>query len=70
MFFFRVAMIQNISNSSIRAILAHIQAHFADFLRLPHYKQANLAEMAVTEQVKHHELYKHQIYCISLHNMC
>lgn len=62
--FSRVTMIENLSNSSFRAILNHIQGHFADFLRLPHYKQINLAEMAITELVKHHELYKHHIYCI------
>ncbi|XP_019126041.2 stereocilin [Larimichthys crocea] len=44
-----VTMIENLSNVSFRAILDHIQAHFADFLRLPHYKQTNLAEKAVTE---------------------
>nr|XP_020462051.1 stereocilin-like [Monopterus albus] len=44
-----VTMIENLSNGSFRAILDHIQAHFADFLRLPHYKQTNLAEKAITE---------------------
>nr|XP_046241689.1 stereocilin [Scatophagus argus] len=44
-----VTMIESLSNVSFRAILDHIQAHFADFLRLPHYKQTNLAEKAVTE---------------------
>ncbi|XP_051236397.1 stereocilin isoform X2 [Dicentrarchus labrax] len=44
-----VTMIENLSNASFRAVLEHIQAHFADFLRLPHYKQMNLAEKAVTE---------------------
>ncbi|XP_040896046.1 stereocilin-like [Toxotes jaculatrix] len=44
-----VSMIENLSNASIRAILDHIHAHFADFLRLPHYKQTNLAEKAITE---------------------
>ncbi|XP_070759951.1 stereocilin [Enoplosus armatus] len=44
-----VTMIENLSNASFRAILDHIQAHFADFLRLPHYKQTNVAEKAVTE---------------------
>ncbi|KAM9366292.1 stereocilin [Symphorus nematophorus] len=44
-----VTMIENLSNISIRAILDYIQDHFADFLRLPHYKQTNLAEKVVTE---------------------
>ncbi|KAL7406680.1 hypothetical protein ABVT39_024498 [Epinephelus coioides] len=44
-----VTMIEGFSNASFRAILSHIQAHFAEFLRLPHYKQTNLAEKAVTE---------------------
>ncbi|XP_070688298.1 stereocilin [Pempheris klunzingeri] len=44
-----VTMIENLSNASFRAILDHIQSHFDDFLRLPHYKQMNLAEKAVTE---------------------
>ncbi|XP_022061624.2 stereocilin [Acanthochromis polyacanthus] len=44
-----VTMLENLSNASIRAILDHIQTHFADFLKLPHYKQTNLAEKAVTE---------------------
>ncbi|XP_029001195.2 stereocilin [Betta splendens] len=44
-----VTMIEKLSNSSLRGIFNHIQAHFADFLRLPHYKQTNLAEMALTE---------------------
>ncbi|XP_035507945.1 stereocilin-like [Morone saxatilis] len=44
-----VTMIENLSNASFRAVMEHIQAHFADFLRLPYYKQTNLAEKAVTE---------------------
>uniref|UniRef100_A0A3B4V8K0 Stereocilin n=1 Tax=Seriola dumerili TaxID=41447 RepID=A0A3B4V8K0_SERDU len=44
-----VTMIENLSNASFRAILDHIHTRFADFLRLPHYKQTNLAEKAVTE---------------------
>ncbi|XP_047437005.1 stereocilin [Mugil cephalus] len=44
-----VTMIEDLSNASFRTILNHIQAHFADFLTLPHYKQTNLAEKAVTE---------------------
>lgn len=56
-------MVENLSNASFRAILNHIQAHFADFLRLPQYKQNNLAEMALTELVKHQdELHKLTAY--------
>ncbi|XP_074475063.1 stereocilin isoform X1 [Sebastes fasciatus] len=44
-----VTMIEDLSNASFRAVLDHIQAHFADFLRLPQYKQTNLAEKVVTE---------------------
>ncbi|KAM7015042.1 stereocilin [Tautogolabrus adspersus] len=44
-----VTMIETISNVSFRAILNYIQANFADFLRLPHYKQMNLAEKSVSK---------------------
>ncbi|XP_076595339.1 stereocilin [Chaetodon auriga] len=44
-----VTMIEDLSNVSLRAVMVHIQAHFDDFLRLPHYKQTNLAEKAATE---------------------
>ncbi|KAM3625394.1 uncharacterized protein V6R79_011379 [Siganus canaliculatus] len=44
-----VTMIESLSNTSFRAVLDHIQTHFVDFLKLPHYKQTNLAEKAVTE---------------------
>ncbi|XP_034536394.1 stereocilin [Notolabrus celidotus] len=44
-----VTMIEDISNVSFRGILSYIQANFAEFLRLPHYKQTNLAEKAVSE---------------------
>uniref|UniRef100_A0AAZ1Y063 Stereocilin LRR domain-containing protein n=1 Tax=Oreochromis aureus TaxID=47969 RepID=A0AAZ1Y063_OREAU len=44
-----VTMTERLSNASLRAILDHVQAQFADFLRLPHYKQTNLAEKALTE---------------------
>ncbi|XP_026175975.1 stereocilin [Mastacembelus armatus] len=44
-----VTMTENLSNASFRAILDHIHAHFADFLRLPHYKRMNLADKALTE---------------------
>ncbi|XP_030582129.1 stereocilin [Archocentrus centrarchus] len=44
-----VTMIESLSNASFRDILDYIQTHFADFLRLPHYKQTNLAEKALTE---------------------
>lgn len=53
-------MIEKLSNTSFRDILDHIQAHFADFLRLPHYKQANLAEKVVVELV----IQRHVIYTI------
>uniref|UniRef100_A0A087YJL5 Stereocilin n=1 Tax=Poecilia formosa TaxID=48698 RepID=A0A087YJL5_POEFO len=44
-----VTMLENLSNASVRGILSHIQLHFLDFLRLPHYKQTNLAEKALSE---------------------
>ncbi|KAM9408591.1 stereocilin [Pholidichthys leucotaenia] len=44
-----VTMIENLSNASFTAILDHIQTHFDEFLRLPRYKQTNLAEKAKTE---------------------
>ncbi|KAF7659084.1 hypothetical protein LDENG_00003550, partial [Lucifuga dentata] len=43
-----VKMVEDLSNTSFRTILDHIQKHFADFLRLPHYKQMNLAEKSIT----------------------
>ncbi|XP_029904058.1 stereocilin [Myripristis murdjan] len=43
-----VKMTENLSNASFRAVLDHIQAHFPDFLKLPRYKQMNLAEKAIT----------------------
>lgn len=46
-------MVENLSNVSFRAILDHVQANFVDFLKLPHYKQMNLAERSLTELVKH-----------------
>lgn len=74
--FSSMTMIEELSNASFRAILDHIQTHFADFLRMPHYKQTNLAEKAVTELVKHqHEPYKYcpqcipPIYCIFIHDL-
>ncbi|XP_051919410.1 stereocilin-like isoform X1 [Hippocampus zosterae] len=39
-------MIDDLSNTSLRAVLDHVQAHFTDFLQLPHYKQTNIAEKA------------------------
>lgn len=58
-FSFSVTMLENLSNVSFRAILDHIQTHFVEFLRLPYYKQMNLADRAITELVKHqHEQYK------------
>uniref|UniRef100_A0A3B3UKX1 Stereocilin-like n=1 Tax=Poecilia latipinna TaxID=48699 RepID=A0A3B3UKX1_9TELE len=47
--FAAVTMLENLSNASVRGILSHIQLHFLDFLRLPHYKQTNLAEKALSE---------------------
>ncbi|KAM4743938.1 stereocilin [Anableps anableps] len=44
-----VTMLENLSNASVRAILSYIQLHFLDFLRLPRYKQTNLAEKALSE---------------------
>ncbi|XP_035483498.2 stereocilin [Scophthalmus maximus] len=44
-----VTMIENLSNASFKAILDNINANFADFLRMPHYKQMNLAEKAKAE---------------------
>lgn len=44
-------MLEDLSNSSFRAILDHIQTHLADFLKLPRYKQTNVAEKAVTRLV-------------------
>ncbi|XP_077374409.1 stereocilin isoform X2 [Festucalex cinctus] len=41
-----VTMIDDLSNTSLRAVLDHVQAHFSDFLQLPHYKQTNMAEKA------------------------
>ncbi|KAM3876997.1 stereocilin [Diretmus argenteus] len=43
-----VKMTEDFSNTSFRAVLDHIQRHFPDFLKLPHYKQMNLAEKAIT----------------------
>lgn len=65
LFFSRVTMIENLSNASFKAILDNINANFADFLRMPHYKQMNLAEKAKAELVKQHELHKYCIHCIS-----
>ncbi|MED6240942.1 hypothetical protein ATANTOWER_010954, partial [Ataeniobius toweri] len=44
-----ITMVESLSNASVRAILSHIQLHFLDFLRLPHYKQTNLAKKALSE---------------------
>ncbi|TNM91167.1 hypothetical protein fugu_003456 [Takifugu bimaculatus] len=43
-----VTMLEDLSNSSFSAILDHIQTHLTDFLKLPHYKQTNLAEKVIT----------------------
>ncbi|XP_056135330.1 stereocilin [Lampris incognitus] len=42
-----VKMIERLSNISLRAILDYIQGHFPDFLKLPRYRQMNLAEKAI-----------------------
>ncbi|KAM9765262.1 stereocilin [Menidia menidia] len=44
-----VSMMENLSNASVRAILDHVDSHFVDFLRLPYYKQTNLAEKTKVE---------------------
>ncbi|XP_060924825.1 stereocilin [Limanda limanda] len=44
-----VTMIENLSNASFKAVLDHIHANFADFLRMPHYKQTCIAEKAKIE---------------------
>ncbi|XP_062869517.1 stereocilin [Trichomycterus rosablanca] len=41
-------MIEKLSNSSLMAILNHLQRHFIDFLQLPRHKQTTLAERAVS----------------------
>lgn len=64
-FFSRVTMIEKLSNTSFRDILDHIQGHFANFLRLPHYKQTNLAERAINELViQYHVLYTIYLYLL------
>ncbi|XP_061600071.1 stereocilin [Cololabis saira] len=44
-----VTMIEDLSNASIRAVVDYTQRNFVEFIRLPHYKQTNLAEKAITE---------------------
>ncbi|KAM6943343.1 stereocilin [Xenentodon cancila] len=44
-----VTMIEDLSNASVRAVVDYTQIHFVDFIRLPHYKQTNLAQKAITE---------------------
>lgn len=44
-------MLEDLSNSSFSAILDHIQTHLTDFLKLPRYKQTNLAEKVITRLV-------------------
>ncbi|XP_077569515.1 stereocilin [Stigmatopora nigra] len=44
-----VTMMEDLSNTSLRAILDHVQSHLADFLQLPYYKQSNMAEKALRE---------------------
>lgn len=50
-FFYRAAMIEDLSNSSFSAIQDHIQTHLTLFLKLPHYKQTYLAEKVMTKLV-------------------
>lgn len=44
-------MLEDLSNSSFRAIQDHIQTHLTYFLKLPHYKQTYLAEKVITKLV-------------------
>ncbi|XP_061669972.1 stereocilin-like [Syngnathoides biaculeatus] len=44
-----VTLLDGLSNTSLKAILDHVQAHFPDFLQLPHYKQTSMAMKALTE---------------------
>lgn len=54
-----VTVLEKLSNASFRGILDHVQAHLTDFLKLPRYKQTNLAEKAKSELVKHQRLPVH-----------
>ncbi|XP_034151882.1 stereocilin-like [Esox lucius] len=47
-----VKLIENLSNTSLTAIMTYTQQHFADFLKLPRHKQMALAEKAVTVLVR------------------
>jgi hypothetical protein len=47
-----VNLIESLSNTSLTAVLAHIQQHFVDFLKLPRHKQMALAEKAITVLVR------------------
>lgn len=62
-----LTMMESLSNSSFRAVLDQVQADFAEFLKLPHYKQTNLAEKARAELVsqpqKHTELHQNTTAC-------
>ncbi|KAL1007308.1 hypothetical protein UPYG_G00084780 [Umbra pygmaea] len=44
-----VKLIESLSNTSLTAIMAHIQQHFVDFVKLPRHKQMALAEKVITE---------------------
>ncbi|XP_031685308.1 stereocilin [Oncorhynchus kisutch] len=43
-----VNLIESLSNTSLTAVLAHIQQHFVDFIKLPRHKQMALAEKTIT----------------------
>lgn len=49
--FYSVTMLEDLSNSSFRAIQDHIQTHLTYFLKLPHYKQTYLAEKVIAKLV-------------------
>lgn len=50
-FFYSVTMLEDLSNSSFRAIQDHIQTQLPYFLKLPHYKQTYLAEKVMSNLV-------------------
>lgn len=54
-----VTVLEKLPNASFRGVLDHVQAHLTEFLKLPRYKQTNLAEKAKSELVKHQRLPVH-----------
>ncbi|KAM4630459.1 stereocilin [Polymixia lowei] len=55
-----ITMIESLSNTSLRAILDYIKDHFADFLKLPRYKQMHLAEQVMAVLViQRNKLYRY-----------